>query len=166
MILRTQDERKDIFTKINDKCSTKILDTIYPSIDCNSGDKSASEHGAPAARINHVVTGEASERLISQSTSFGQLKKGKTELLTMPTESETDNSSSSNTVGLVSLPILGISVLSLILYKYTPLGSKIYAHFQNKDIPINEGYEATDQYIYYIYDGGTKFCSIILIFFL
>ncbi|SBT57014.1 PIR Superfamily Protein [Plasmodium ovale wallikeri] len=157
MNLRTQDERKDIFTKINDKCSTKILDTIYPSIDCNSGDKSASEHGAPAARINQVDNGKASERLITQTTSFGQLKNGETELLTMPTESETDKSSSSNTVGLVSLPILGISALSILLYKYTPLGSKIYAHFQNKDIPINEGYEATDQMLFNISNSNDMY---------
>ncbi|SBT53741.1 PIR Superfamily Protein [Plasmodium ovale wallikeri] len=148
MILRTQDEKKGIFTQINDKCSTQFLESICPSIDCNSRDKYTLEHGAPAARINHVDTGEASERLMTQTRSFEQLKNGGTELLTIPTESETDNSSSSNYIGLVSLPILGISVLSLILYKYTPLGSKIYAHFQNKDIPINEGYEATDQMLF------------------
>ncbi|SBT01317.1 PIR protein [Plasmodium ovale] len=149
MILRTLDERKSIFTKINDKCSTQILDTICPSIDCISRDKSASEHGAVMARINHVDTGEASERLITQ-TSFEQLKNGGTELLTMPTEIETDSSSSSNTIGLVSLPILGYSVLSFLLYKYKPLASKIYARFQNKDIPINEDYEATDQILFNI----------------
>ncbi|SBT56514.1 PIR Superfamily Protein [Plasmodium ovale wallikeri] len=157
MILRTQDQRKNIFTTINDKCSTHNLDTIYTSIDCISRDKSESEHGAATERINHVDNGEASERLMTQTRSFEQLKNGGTELLTIPTESETYNSSSSNTVGLVSLPILGISALSILLYKYTPLGSKIYAHFQNKDIPINEGYEATDQMLFNISNSNDMY---------
>ncbi|SBT57121.1 PIR Superfamily Protein [Plasmodium ovale wallikeri] len=71
---------------------------------------------------------------------------GRHESLAVTEEGKPSNDSSSDTIGLVSLPIFGVLALSFVLYRYTPLGSKIHASFRNnEDISINKDYEATNE---------------------
>ncbi|SBT00612.1 PIR Superfamily Protein [Plasmodium ovale curtisi] len=139
------------FISIDNKCSTQYLDTIFTSFTCNYSVDRVSESDSFSPSGKHGGGEKLGKVLMTQPLPFsGGLDNERKGPIKGLGESETHNSSSSNSIGLVSLPILGISVLSIILYKYTPLGSKIYAHFQNKDIPINEDYEATDQMLFNI----------------
>ncbi|SBS99219.1 PIR protein [Plasmodium ovale] len=139
------------FIIIDNNCSTQYLDTIFTSFTCNYSVDHVSESDSFSPSGKHGGGEKLGKVLMTQplpsSGSLDNERKGPIKALG---ESETHNSSSSNYIGLVSLPILGISVLSFLLYKYTPLGSKIYSRFQNKDIPINEDYEAKDQMLFNI----------------
>ncbi|SBT83813.1 PIR protein [Plasmodium ovale] len=145
--LRARDERKGIFTKINDECSTQFLDTIFTSFTCNS---SAERLMAPVVLISSAQHGDgqtSSEGLMIQPPpSFGSLVDESNGSITIPGESESSSDSSSNAIGLVSLPILGVLVCSFLLYRFTPFGSNFLGYFRNKgDIPLNQDYEETAQ---------------------
>ncbi|SBT55182.1 PIR Superfamily Protein [Plasmodium ovale wallikeri] len=106
-----------------------------------------SERGPHSASHKPVHGGETREGSTGQALhTSSSLAHGDQESITVSGASETNNDSSSNSIGLVSLPILGISVLSFLLYKYTPLGSKFHAYFHSKeDNSINPHDEVTEQ---------------------
>ncbi|SBT57335.1 PIR Superfamily Protein [Plasmodium ovale wallikeri] len=127
-------------------CDPKILDSSFPSFTCTPSSKTLSESGEHDERSSHTDSGESTEMFLTQPLpSFGGSYVGKQESLAV-TKDETSSDSSSNTIGLVSLPIFGVLALSLVLYRYTPLGSKFHASFRNnEDISINKDYEATNE---------------------
>ncbi|SBT54781.1 PIR Superfamily Protein [Plasmodium ovale wallikeri] len=145
--LRARDEIKGIFTKINDICSTQFLDTIFTTFTCNSNVERPLTSDELDSSAQHGIGEESSEGLVSQTQPyFGSLVDGSHGSITMPGENESSNDSSSNAIGLVSLPILGVSVCSFLLYRFTPFGSKFLGYFRNKgDIPLNQDYEKTAQ---------------------
>ncbi|SBS91535.1 PIR Superfamily Protein [Plasmodium ovale curtisi] len=140
--IRALDERKGIFTIIDNECSTKNLDHIFPSIDCISTAKHIQESEGEKDRLNRAGSRESGEILTAQSrTPNGEISH-KEEAVTVPGENGENNA-----IGLVSLPILGILVFSF-LYKYTPLRLKFHSYFGNKeDIPVNQDYVTTEQMI-------------------
>ncbi|SBS89755.1 PIR Superfamily Protein [Plasmodium ovale curtisi] len=61
-------------------------------------------------------------------------------------ESEIQNGSSSNDIGIASVPVVGILVLSFLLYRFTPLGTKLHTYLGNKvNIPINQNNDSSEQ---------------------
>ncbi|SBT83596.1 PIR protein [Plasmodium ovale] len=145
--VRVQNSRGGRFTKINDECSTQFLDTIFTTFTCNSNVERPLTSDELDSSAQHGVGKGSSEGLVSQTQpSFGSLIDGSHGSITMPGESESSSDSSSNAIGLVSLPILGVLVCSFLLYRFTPFGSKILGYFRNKgDIPLNQDYEETAQ---------------------
>ncbi|SBT58683.1 PIR Superfamily Protein [Plasmodium ovale wallikeri] len=122
------------YTEINEACSIKNLNTIFPSITCSSSIEPASETDAHTASDNDVDTGESSDRLRTQSSASSRdLSNFRRESFTVTGESESSSDSSSDAIGLVSLPIFGVLALSFVLYRYTPLGSKFHASFRNNE---------------------------------
>ncbi|SBT83598.1 PIR protein [Plasmodium ovale] len=116
----------------NMPCSHTILDTTFSHITCFSSPQHVSEHAAHSASYEHVGGEEMRERSTGQSlhTSIS-LPHGYQESMTTPGANETNNDSSSNSIGL-----------------YTPLGSKFHAYFQSKeDNSINPHDEVTEQII-------------------
>ncbi|SBS91918.1 PIR protein [Plasmodium ovale] len=133
----------------NMPCSHTILDTTFSHITCFSSPQLVSKQVAHSASFNHVDGEEMRERSTGQPLhTSSSLPHEDQESMTAPGANETNNDSSSNSIGLVSLPVLGISVLSFLLYKYTPLGSKFHAYFQSKkDNSINPHDEVSEQII-------------------
>ncbi|SBT58757.1 PIR Superfamily Protein [Plasmodium ovale wallikeri] len=128
-------------------CNTEILDSTFPSINCSVIYKSAPEGGAHISNANHNGREESKERLANQSMNTPrELSNREQGLFTVQGKNETNSDSPSNSIGLVSLPILGTLVLSYLLYRYTPLGHKLHAYFRNnEDVPVNQNYEETNK---------------------
>ncbi|SBT72937.1 hypothetical protein, conserved, partial [Plasmodium ovale] len=106
------------YTEINEACSIKNLNTIFPSITCSSSIEPASETDAHTASDNDVDTGESSDRLRTQSSASSRdLSNFRRESFTVTGESESSSDSSSDAIGLVSLPIFGVLALSFVLYR-------------------------------------------------
>ncbi|SBT73238.1 PIR protein [Plasmodium ovale] len=128
-------------------CDPNILDSTFPSLTCTPIVKPVSPTIAFTESDNHVGTVESDDELRTQPLpSFGVSNDGRHESLAVTGESEPSSSSSSNTIGLVSLPIFGVLALSFVLYRYAPLRSKFLASFRNnEDISINKDYEATNE---------------------
>ncbi|SBS99174.1 PIR Superfamily Protein [Plasmodium ovale curtisi] len=135
------------YTEINEACSIKNLNSIFPSITCSSSIEPVSETDAHTASDNHFDTGESRERLRTQSSASSRdLSDFRKESLIVTGEGEPTSDSSSNAIGLVSLPIFGALAFSFVLYRYTPLGSKFHASFRNnEDISNNQDYETTNE---------------------
>ncbi|SBT56374.1 PIR Superfamily Protein [Plasmodium ovale wallikeri] len=131
----------------NMPCSHTILDSTFSSINCMSSSQLVSESGPHTARQKPVHGEETGEGSTGQPFHTAtSLPHGAQESMTIINGGETNNGSSSNSIGLVSLPILGISVLSFLLYKYTPLGTKFHAYFHSEeDNSINPHDEVTEQ---------------------
>ncbi|SBT01921.1 PIR Superfamily Protein [Plasmodium ovale curtisi] len=147
IILQEETRKGGDYTIIDNKCGINKLDSIFPSIICNSRVEPASETYAHTPSSNNFGTGESNDDLVTQlKSSLEVLPYGRQISPAIPGGSETNNDSSSNIIVLVSLPILGVLALSFLIYKYTPLGSKFHAYYRNKgDIPINQDYEETEQ---------------------
>ncbi|SBT57316.1 PIR Superfamily Protein [Plasmodium ovale wallikeri] len=128
-------------------CDPNILDSTFPSFTCTPIDKPVSPTIAFTESDNHVGTVESGNGLRTQSLASSiDSSDFRQKSLTVTGESELSSDSSSNTIGLVSLPIFGVLALSFVLYRYTPLGSKFHASFRNnEDISINKDYEATNE---------------------
>ncbi|SBS95428.1 PIR protein [Plasmodium ovale] len=139
--------RKYELTEISDvPCNPNILDSTFPYFTCISSSKPSSETGEHGTRSSHTDSGESTEIFLTQPPpSFGGSDIGRQESLAVEKD-ETNSDSSSNSIGLVSLPIFGVLALSFVLYRYTPLGSKFHASFRNnEDVFINKDYEATNE---------------------
>ncbi|SBT02950.1 PIR Superfamily Protein [Plasmodium ovale curtisi] len=145
--VRVQDSRGGRVTKINDECSTQFLDTIFTSFTCNSSIERPMTPDVFVSSAQHGDGQAPSEGLMIQpQPSFGSLVDESHGSITMPGESESSSDSSSNAIGLVSLPILGVLVCSFLLYRFIPFGSKFLGYFRSKrDIPLNQDYEETAQ---------------------
>ncbi|SBT84009.1 PIR protein [Plasmodium ovale] len=145
--LRARDAIKGIFTKINNICSTQFLDTIFTTFTCNSNVERPLTYDELDSSAQHGVGEGSSKGLVSQTQpSFGNLADGSHGSITMPGESESSIDSSSNAIGLVSLPILGVLVCFFLLYRFIPFGSKFLGYFRSKvDIPLHQDYEETAQ---------------------
>ncbi|SBT01822.1 PIR Superfamily Protein [Plasmodium ovale curtisi] len=119
--------------EIDSKCNTNILESIFPSINCNSIDENESRLDG-----DHNPSNPREIRDESASPTQRSLHGG-----ALPTTGE---GGKNNTIALASFPVLGILVISFLFYRYTPLGSKFHAYFRNKeDISINDNDEVTDQ---------------------
>ncbi|SBT74329.1 PIR protein [Plasmodium ovale] len=140
--VRDMDVRKKRYTKIDINCSTEFLDDIYTSFNCTPIVRSDPAPSVPISNDNQLDSKEHSEGLESKSPSpDGEFPVSGEEVLTVPEENGENNS-----IGLVSLPILGVLALSFFLYKHTPLKSKFHTYFRNKgDILLNQNYEETEQ---------------------
>ncbi|SBT74215.1 hypothetical protein, conserved [Plasmodium ovale] len=141
-------QRKISRTRIRDiPCDPTILDNTFPFFNCTPIKRPAPESGVDIESSSNFGGAESRERLINKSTfSFGDLPNRDQRSLTVRGKSDANNDSSSNAIGLVSLPIFGVLALSLFLYKHTPLKSKFHAYFQNKgDILLDNNYEETEQ---------------------
>ncbi|SCA59833.1 Plasmodium vivax Vir protein, putative [Plasmodium vivax] len=145
--VRDRGKRGGIFPKIDDICSTEFLDTIFPSITCNSTVERQTQVDEPALSDELDVRENSSDDLVIQSIPVaGDLKTDRHRLVTTPEESETEERTSSNTLNLVALPILGALGCSFLLYKFTPVGSLFRPRIQNKGIvPINKDGYSTKQ---------------------
>ncbi|SBS94522.1 PIR Superfamily Protein [Plasmodium ovale curtisi] len=135
-------------TEISDvPCDPNILDSTYPSFTCKPTPKFSSETGEHGTISSHTDSRESAEiLLIEQLPSFGDTNDDRHESLAVTGEGEPSTDSSSNTIGLISLPIFGVLALSFILYRYTPLGLKFHASFRNnEDISINQDYKSTNE---------------------
>ncbi|SBS90329.1 PIR protein [Plasmodium ovale] len=144
-------KRKYQLTPIPDiPCNPEILESILLSYKCKFSDKRTLERGTIRSNVNNDDSVSLSRTPRAQSsTSYGDLPDEKQGLPAMPGEAELSSNSSSNTIALVSLPILGILVGSFLLYRYTPYGSKFLGYFRNKgDIPLNQDNETTDQILF------------------
>ncbi|SBS89167.1 PIR Superfamily Protein [Plasmodium ovale curtisi] len=135
-------------TDITDiSCSADIVYSTFPSFACTPISKPVSQTIALTESDNHVGTVESGDGLRTQSLYTSRdLSDFRQKPLTVTEESEPSSDSSSNTIGLVSLPIFGVLALSFVLYRYTPLVSKFHASFRNnEDISINKDYKATNE---------------------
>ncbi|SBT85087.1 PIR protein [Plasmodium ovale] len=141
-------QRKLPSTDITDiSCSADIVYSTFPSFACTPISKPVSQTIALTESDNHVGTVESGDGLRTQSLYTSRdLSDFRQKPLTVTEESEPSSDSSSNTIGLVSLPIFGVLALSFVLYRYTPLVSKFHASFRNnEDISINKDYKATNE---------------------
>ncbi|SBS93884.1 PIR Superfamily Protein [Plasmodium ovale curtisi] len=137
--IRDRVERQRNSSKIPDTCSANNLEKMLPNIDCKSITEQATRLDDFGSGADHVISEKLEGTTRSQSLSgIEEFPNIGEEVLKIPGEN--------NSIGLVSLPILGFSVLSFLLYKYTPLGSKFHSYFQNKgNISINQDYEETNK---------------------
>lgn len=95
-----------------------FFDSIFKTVTSTYSAKHALDTGLHDVRDNHVYSEKIRISLKTNSTSrHVQLTTNSHELTTMPRESETNSSSSSNATSLVSLPILGVSDCSFLLYR-------------------------------------------------
>ncbi|SBS91200.1 PIR protein [Plasmodium ovale] len=131
--IHTKQMRGNSTLEINSSCNTKILESIFPIIDCNSIDENESKPNEDHNSSNLLEIRDESASP-TQRSLHGEA---------LPTTGE---GGKNNTIALVSLPILGILVFSFLFYRYTPFGSKFHEYFRNKqDISINKNDEVTDQ---------------------
>ncbi|SBT54986.1 PIR Superfamily Protein [Plasmodium ovale wallikeri] len=149
IILQEETRKGADYTIIDNKCGINKLDSIFPSITCNSLVEPTSETYAHIQSYNNFGTGKSNDALeIQLKSSLEVLPDGRQGSPAIPGGSETKNDSSSNAMVLVSLPIIGVLALSFFIYKYTPLRTKFHSYYRNKgDIPINQDYEETEQTI-------------------
>ncbi|SBT73933.1 PIR protein [Plasmodium ovale] len=135
-------------TKIHDiSCSADIIYNTFPSFTCTPIAKPVSQTSALIKSDNHVGMVESGDGLKAQSSASSRdLSDFIQESFAVTGERESSSDSSSNNIGLVSLPIFGVLALSFVLYRYTPLGSKFHASFRNNEnISINKDYETTNE---------------------
>lgn len=121
VMLKPQQEilkRQIISTRIrNISCDPAILDDMFPFFNCTPSTVPPLISGTFATVSNHSHGEESAERLRTGSSySFGELIDTGQETIIIPESSE-PSSGSSNAIGLVSLPILGVCVCSFLLYK-------------------------------------------------
>ncbi|SBT56278.1 PIR Superfamily Protein [Plasmodium ovale wallikeri] len=135
-------ELKRTRSKIPDTCSAKNLEKMLPNIDCKSITEQETRLDEFGPGADHLRREKLEGTARAQSwPGIGEIPNTGEDVLKIPGENGENNS-----IGLVSLPILGVFVLSFFLYKYTPLGSKFHSYFQNKgNISINQDYEATNK---------------------
>ncbi|SBS94431.1 PIR protein [Plasmodium ovale] len=128
------------FISIDDNCSTQVLDKIFPSFICKSITRSPPVAAALNERDDPAESSSLEGTLRTKSSvSSRDLSDFRLESLTVTGENEPSSDSSSDNIGLVSLPIFGVLALSFVLYRYTPLVSKFHASFRNQeDISINQ----------------------------
>ncbi|SBS93100.1 PIR protein [Plasmodium ovale] len=145
--------KKDMFfrqitsTKINDiQCNPTILDNQFPFFKCTP----RAEPNAIITNGEHVNSRESGEKLLPElHFTSGELPGGEQISPTIRGQTDANSNSSSNAIGIVSLPILGVLVSSFLLYRFTPLGTKFLGYFLNKaDIPLNQEGETTDQMLF------------------
>ncbi|SBT56001.1 PIR Superfamily Protein [Plasmodium ovale wallikeri] len=99
-------------------CDPNILDSTFPSFTCTPSSKPSSETGQHGIRSSHTDRRESSKiLLIEPLPSFGVSNDGRHESLAVTEEGKPSNDSSSDTIGLVSLPIFGVLALSFVLYR-------------------------------------------------
>lgn len=99
-------------------CSTEILNSTFPSINCSVIYKHAPVGGAHISNANHNGIEESKERLVNQSMhTLHELSNREQGLYTVQRKNETNSDSPSNSIGFVSFPILGTLVLSFLLYR-------------------------------------------------
>ncbi|SBT56787.1 PIR Superfamily Protein [Plasmodium ovale wallikeri] len=111
--------RKIQRTEISDvPCDPNILDSTFPSFTCTPSSKHSSENGQHGIISSHTDRRESSKiLLIEPLPSFGVSNDGRHESLAVTEEGKPSNDSSSDTIGLVSLPIFGVLALSFVLYR-------------------------------------------------
>ncbi|SBT59346.1 PIR Superfamily Protein [Plasmodium ovale wallikeri] len=128
----TKEMRGNRTLEVDSNCNTKILDSIFPSINCNSIDKNESIADGDHNLFNPLDISDESASPTGRSLNRGALSK--------------TEGGKNNTIALASLPVLGILVISFLFYRYTSFGSKFHEYFRNKqDISINENDEVTDE---------------------
>ncbi|SBT72068.1 hypothetical protein, conserved [Plasmodium ovale] len=140
--------RKIKRTRIRDiPCDPAILDDTFPFFNCTPIKRPSTESGVNIKSSSSFGGAESRERIINQSTfSFDDLSERDQRSSTVRGKSGANSDSSSNVIGLVSLPIIGALALSFFLYKHTPLKSKFHTYFRNNgDTPLNQNYEETEQ---------------------
>ncbi|SBT02626.1 PIR Superfamily Protein [Plasmodium ovale curtisi] len=131
--MHTKEMRGGRSLEIDSNCNTKNLESIFPSINCNSINENESRPDAVHNAADTLQMRYGSAYPNERSSNDGAL-------------SYAAESGKNNIIALVSLPVLGILVSSFLFYRYTPFGSKFHAYFRNKeDISINENFEVTDQ---------------------
>ncbi|SBS93780.1 PIR Superfamily Protein [Plasmodium ovale curtisi] len=141
-------ERQIKFTEVSGmSCSITILEDTFPPFKCTFNADDTLEPSAVTLSDNHrkdVLLGRAPRTQLS--SSFGDLSDKGQESLEMSDESEIQNGSSSNDIGIASVPVVGILVLSFLLYRFTPLGTKLHTYLGNKvNIPINQNNDSSEQ---------------------
>ncbi|SBT58065.1 PIR Superfamily Protein [Plasmodium ovale wallikeri] len=141
------ERQRDFTEETGIPCSTTILEKTFTSLKCNFSSNSALESNAFASNVNHGGGDPLGGAPRTQSPSaFGDLPNKGHRSLEISDERETHNSSSSNDIGIASLPVLGILVLSFILYRFTPLGTKLHTYLGNKvNTPINQNNDSNEQ---------------------
>ncbi|SBT57957.1 PIR Superfamily Protein [Plasmodium ovale wallikeri] len=131
--IHTREMRGNRILEIDSKCNAKILESIFPIIDCNS----INENELIPDSVHHA----ADNLQMRHGSAYPNERSPHGEAL--PTTGE---SGKNNTIALASLPVLGILVFSFLFYRYTPFGSKFHEYFRNKqDISINGNDEVTEQ---------------------
>ncbi|SBS89807.1 PIR Superfamily Protein [Plasmodium ovale curtisi] len=132
-------ERGGKTTVITDTCNNKILNKTFPFFACTPRDKQADQHSAVLGSGHHADGQQLGKGSGDQSFSpSGKLTIDGQESFISP-EGETNNVSPINEIISVSLPILGVSVFSFLLYNFTSFGSKIQTFLKKKnDISINQ----------------------------
>ncbi|SBT02461.1 PIR Superfamily Protein [Plasmodium ovale curtisi] len=141
-------QRKIVHEQILDvQCSTEILKNAFPSFNCTPITRSATSSDSHAGNDNQLASETSVEMLKNHSSSSpGDITDEKERSNAFGGESKTSNSPSSNASGLISLSILGVLVLSFLLYRYTHLGPKLHNYIFNKEgIPIHHNDKTTEQ---------------------
>ncbi|SBS95010.1 PIR Superfamily Protein [Plasmodium ovale curtisi] len=145
IILQAEMKKGSNYTSINNQCNINNLDSIFPFFTCISSSNSE-EPRSPLISGDNPSDSKALQGTLRDGSPspIRDLHHVEGEPLLI-----SDKDGENNTIGLVSLPILGILVLSFLLYRYTPLGSKFHTNFRNKEhISINQADEATDNILY------------------
>ncbi|SBT74118.1 PIR protein [Plasmodium ovale] len=128
MDILLEEERKKIYTVVNNECSIQKLDTIFSPISCIPNEKSplALDDAGSGVSTDHSPAQEEASgtSLLLPSGAFESEGKHSLE---EPTEDGINNA-----IGLSSIPILGIFAFSFLLYKFTPIGHKFSAYWKKE----------------------------------
>ncbi|SBS90773.1 PIR protein [Plasmodium ovale] len=138
-------ERKRNSSNIPDTCSAKNLENMLSLTDC----KSITERASTLNEVSEPGVDVHAQALKGRSRAHTQYPDGELPLDGEKSLIMSSKNSKNNAVGLVSLPILGVLAFSFLLYRYTPLGSKLHTYFRNKvNISINQEDDSSEQILY------------------
>ncbi|SBS98969.1 PIR Superfamily Protein [Plasmodium ovale curtisi] len=135
-------ERRSHLYPMTNTCTPSIIDSVYPTFECTSYAKQGLELNDNGSHGNHsdghTVEGISTAESITPSKEVSHDRQ--------ESSSHSEGNDSNYAIGLVSLPVIGISVFAFLLYKFTPFRSMLHSYFKNKFItPINHDDEATDE---------------------
>ncbi|SBS93895.1 PIR Superfamily Protein [Plasmodium ovale curtisi] len=135
-------QRKIYLFQMTNTCTPSIIDSIYPTFECTSYAKQGLELNDNGSHGNHsdghTLGGISTDESI---TPFGEVTHDRQE-----SSSHSEGNDSNYAIGLVSLPVIGISVFAFLLYKFTPFRPMMHSYFKNKlNTTINHDDESTDE---------------------
>ncbi|SBT84633.1 PIR protein [Plasmodium ovale] len=137
-----REQKKERYTKFNATCSVEYFESIYPSISCIPTDKHLLAPGSVREPVHHA-DGETLQGTPVDQSLFppGEMRHQIHESLIRQGEN-----GENKVIGLVSLPVIGIVVISFLMYKFTNLGDKFQTYFRkNRSIIINHNDEITNE---------------------